>query len=322
MNHKSHRILGIEIGGTKLQFGVGTGEEPEFQDFVRRDIERSDGAAGIQRQITETGRELLNRHAITAIGYGFGGPVNHATGRVVTSHQVDGWTDFPLCDWTQQELGVPAVIGNDCDVAALAESTFGAGRGHRTVFYVTVGTGIGGGLVIDGRPHGSDRPAVAEIGHLRPGISCQLASETVESISSGLGMEHAARKLIRRGENGAAELLRSANNEPSRVTGQLLASAAVDGSPLAQSVLTDATNTLGWAIAQVTTLIAPDIVVVGGGVSLMPESVFWVPLRAAVERYSFGPLKGSCEVARAALGEDVVVHGAIAAAACRLETHG
>lgn len=318
MNHKSRLILGIEIGGTKLQFGVGTGAEPEFRELIRRDIDRSRGAAGIQQQILETARELLNRHDIAAIGYGFGGPIDQATGRVVTSHQVDGWTGFPLCEWTQHQLGVPAVIGNDCDVAALAEATSGAGRGHRTVFYVTVGTGIGGGLVIDGLLHGADRPAVAEIGHLRPGTDCRSASATVESLASGLGMEQAARRLIEARDNGADELLQAADGDPLAVTGQLLASTAVAGNPLAITVLNNATTVLGWAIAQVMTLIAPDVVVIGGGVSMMPDAVFWAPLRLAIEAYTFGPLSGSCEFVPAVLGEDVVVHGAIAAACGRL----
>lgn len=308
-------ILGIEIGGTKLQFGLGHGVDPTFVEFRRRDIDRTRGAEGIRDQILAETTEILSRHDVAAIGYGFGGPVNHKTGQVVTSHQVDGWTDFPLRDWTESETGLPAVLANDCDSAALAEATFGAGQGQRTVFYVTVGTGIGGGLVIGGQLHGTDRPAVAEIGHLRPGLDCESPSQTVEAIASGLGLEHHARQIAEKGGDGAGQLLSMCDGDLQLITGQLIAIAAEDNNPIARQVLRSATDTLGWAVAQMVTLIAPDIVVIGGGVPMMPDALFLEPLRAAVSRYSFGPLEGSFSIVAASLGESVVVHGAILNAA-------
>lgn len=308
-------VLGIEIGGTKLQFGVGNGPAPACVELVRRDIDRSRGAEGILEQIGSTAAELGSRHQLAGVGYGFGGPVDHSTGCVVTSHQVQGWTGFPLRDWTQQHLGLPAVLGNDCDVATLAEATFGTGKNFRTVFYLTVGTGIGGGLVIDGALHGADRPAVAEIGHLRPGLDCVSADQTVESLASGLGMEQSAVRMVERGAEGSSQLLGFCDGDIQHLTGQMLATAAAAGNEIANQVLSTATQALGWAIAQMITLVAPDVVVVGGGVSMMPAQLFLEPLREAVDRFSFGPLKGACAVELPTLGEEVVVHGAILNAA-------
>src|SRR4029077_4918013 len=132
---------GIEIGGTKLQLGVGDGDSPQFAAFERYSIEPTRGAEGIIRQIESAARPLVKRFDIERVGIGFGGPVDSAAGRVITSHQIAGWTGFALADWVEQALGRPAVVGNDCDCAALAEARCGAGQGHRTVFYVTVGTG-------------------------------------------------------------------------------------------------------------------------------------------------------------------------------------
>src|SRR4029079_2927449 len=116
-------------------------------------------------------------------------------GRTITSHQIAGWNDFPLVEWCTNALRLPCTIGNDADLAALAEAKFGAGRSCDPVFYVTVGTGIGGGFVRGGKLYHGHGPAAAEIGHLRPGPTAVEPHETVESIASGLALERAAATL-------------------------------------------------------------------------------------------------------------------------------
>ncbi len=133
---------------------------------------------------------------MSAIGIGFGGPVDSAAGRVVKSHQIDGWEDVELVKWCRGRLGVPARLQNDCDVAALAEARFGAGRDTRVVFYITIGTGVGGGLVIDGRIYHGAGVSVAEIGHLRPGLHADHADDTVESLASGWGIAAEAQSRV------------------------------------------------------------------------------------------------------------------------------
>ncbi len=335
-------FLGIEIGGTKLQLGVGPGDGQTFAELVRLDVDIARGGAGIREQIAAVGPELVAKHGVKRVGYGFGGPVFGARGLVQTSHQVRGWDQFPLVEWTEQQLGVPTRLGNDCDVAALAEATYGAGRDVQTVFYVTVGTGIGGGLVIRRQIHGTDRPAAAEIGHLRPGIGATTTHSTVESVAAGpviservqswlMGRGHGAvsppvisarvqRWLIEFADEqqvnrDADELLSQVDGHVEALTTKHLSAAAIRGNVLARKSYDEATTMLGWAIAQVITLIAPDIVVVGGGVSLAGDDVFFNPLREAVDRYSFPALRKACPVVPAALGESVVVHGALALAA-------
>jgi glucokinase len=311
--------LGIEIGGTKLQLGVGHGESAVLERLERRQVDANRGAAGILDQIEQAGRELIDANDVSAIGIGFGGPINVETGRVITSHQIDGWDDFPLVQWCDERFGLPVVLGNDCDTAALAEARFGAGRGKQTVFYVTVGTGIGGGLVIDGRRHGGGRPAVAEIGHLRPcGFDIADAHVTVESISSGPGIESTVKAALTRDNKSAtddvAELLASCGNDVDKITAVQIADAARRGNSIANAAIRRGVDCLGWAVAQVVALVAADVVVVGGGVSLMSEDLFFAPLRSAAQRHVFGPLASSFDIVPAELGEEVVVHGAVASA--------
>jgi glucokinase len=308
--------LGIEIGGTKLQVGVGRGDGSAFVGFERRDVDISQGAAGILAQIDEAGTKLLAKHRIKQVGFGFGGPVDTEAGRVIKSHQVDGWEEFPLTAWCEERLGVSAILGNDCDCAALAEARFGAGQGRRLVFFVTVGTGIGGGLVVGGELQGSGRPAVAEIGHLRPDLEATDPESTVESLAAGPAIEAAARSRIKPFDDSDSlrrDLLGDKTLE--QLTAKSIGEAAARGNWIARKSLREATRALGWGIAQVITLTSAEVVVVGGGISLIGEELFFNPLREQVSKYVFPPLAGSFEIVPARLGEDVVVHGALALAA-------
>ena len=286
--------LGIEIGGTKLQLGVGSGNDLSLTELVRLDVEKSAGARGILSQISTSGRELLSRHDIGSIGIAFGGPVDSSTGVVMKSHHVDGWTDLPLAEWVLDTLGLPASIANDCNCAALAEATLGAGAQCPRVFYVTVGTGIGGGFVVDGKPDGLERPAVAEIGHMRPGLVHVDPGAIVESISSGMGIEKRMKTM-----------------HGMDLTCQEIAEKARAGDSDCGEMIIDAVQCLGWAIAQVITLTSPNVIVVGGGVSLMGDDLFYKPLRRYIAQYGFPPLFDTYQIRPPALGEEVAVHGAI-----------
>ena len=308
-------FLGIEIGGTKLQLGVGDGRSAALVELVRHTVDADRGAAGIRAQIESSGRALCQKYHLQNVGIGFGGPVNKISGTTTKSHQIAGWESFPLASWCQERLQMQAVIGNDCDVAALAEARLGAGRGAGSVFYVTVGTGIGGGLVLNGQLHGDGRPAAAEIGHLRPGLPADHSGMTVESLASGPAIAVAAKAATSSHSQQAVDLLARVNGDRDKITAQVVAEAAASGNLLAREILASACQVLGWGIAQVITLIAPEVIVVGGGVSLMGEEIFFAPLRAEVSRYVFPPLADSYRIVPAMLGDLVVVHGALALAA-------
>lgn len=320
--------LGIEIGGTKLQLGIGHGDGSPLVALERHSVVPESGAAGILEQIRQAAERLLQQHAVRGIGIGFGGPVDAVEGRVVTSHQIHGWDRFPLVEWCDEILHLRAVLANDADLAGLAEATFGAGQGSNPVFYVTVGSGIGGGLIFDGRLHRGHGPAAAELGQLRPGLDAVEPHQTVESLASGWAIARAARRRVasaidRAAQKGAAsaspkeqltaarDLLHRANGRHEALNTQLVSEAAADGNVIATAVMREACRALGWAVAQTITLVAPEVVVIGGGVSLAGEALFFEPVRAAVRQYVFGPLADWRRIVPAALGEEVVVHGAL-----------
>jgi glucokinase len=320
-------LLGIEIGATKLQLGVGSGDGPPLVELERLDAKPDSRAEGILRQIEGAARRLVDRHGVTAMGIGFGGPVDLAAGRTITSHQVAGWQDFPLADWCRRTFRLPVVLSNDSDCSGVAEARFGAGRGHRVVFYTNVGSGIGGALVVDGELYRGAVGVASEIGHLRPGLQADRPDQTVESMASGFGIAAAAQarltdpiahslesltrgdrpskpdalrqRLIEReeaDEKDAADLLERCGGRADQLTAKIVAEAARGGNQLARAVFNHACQAFGWAIAQVITLVAPDVVVVGGGVSLAGDELLFAPLRNHVRRYVFPPLDGTFDV--------------------------
>src|SRR5438067_13513412 len=139
MNH----YLGIEIGGTKLQLGVGA-DDGVLAALWRGAVDVAAGPKGIRGQITAAVPELLaqanlDRSRLKGVGIGFGGPVDDGTRTVVKSHQIEGWDNFPLADWVSELVGLPAALGNDADAAGLAEALDGAGKGLWPILYITLG---------------------------------------------------------------------------------------------------------------------------------------------------------------------------------------
>ena len=158
--------LGIEIGGTKLQVAVGDGQG-RVVEIRQRPARAEEGAPAIRKDILELIQQVQPSQRCRAIGVGFGGPVNWRIGAVARSHQVAGWEGFPIAQWLNEQTGLPVVVENDANAAALAEALLGAGRGADPVFYVTLGSGVGGGLVTQGRIYHGALPGEAEIGHVR-----------------------------------------------------------------------------------------------------------------------------------------------------------
>jgi len=336
-------FLGIEIGGTKLQLGVGPGDG-SITALERARVTASAGAERIRAQIIENVPQLLNRASlarrdIRAVGIGFGGPVDAATGTVTKSHQIEGWTDFPLADWSQTELGWRTVVHNDADTAGLAEACFGAGLGVSPIFYITIGSGIGGGLIIDQKIYRGAGAGAAEIGHLvipsslqkvlspEPGLDEPSRLYTVESVASGWGIEQRMRKhiqaalsvalpdqqaneLVKWSMDDAQRMLKAAQGDVGSITVELIASEARQGNAFAASHLAGAIRLLAWAIAQMIALVCPRRVVVGGGVAALGDQLF-DPLRREVTREVFVPFKNCFDIQPAALGEAVVVQGAL-----------
>jgi glucokinase len=288
-------LLGIEIGGTKLQVAAGSGPD-QIVHLWRGAVDRAAGAEGIRRQIAAAIATMRSSGALIdmrGIGVGFGGPIDDQSRCTIKSHQVAGWDAFPLAEWFEREFRCPCDVGNDADVAGLGEALAGAGRGLSPIFYMTIGSGTGGGLIIDRQIYRGAGKGAAEIGHLR----MNETGATLESLCSGWSIEQAARARW---------------NSPR--TCAELASAARSGDRDVISFLDQRWSILAEAIGSVIALICPRRIIIGGGVSLMGEDVLFEPLRRKVSERVFAPFANLADIVPAALGEEVVLHGALALA--------
>jgi glucokinase len=316
-------LLGIEIGGTKLQLGVGYGDGV-ILDLERRAVEPENGAEGVRAQILAAAGALIARSTerhelVEAVGVGFGGPVDTTHGVVTTSHQIADWDGFPLAEWLSSRLVIPRVtIQNDADTAGLGEARFGAGAGLSPVFYVTVGSGIGGGLIINGRIYRGAGAGAAEIGHLWIWDPRSCKQQRLEDIASGWAIARAGRAVVATDAASDLEtgmLFRLSGGEPSRVTGEVVVNAALEKDPVATAILAHATRAVALGLAHVVTLLAPRRVILGGGVSAIPDRLWLNPIRERLAELVFVPFRNQYDVVTASLGEEVVVHGALALAA-------
>jgi glucokinase len=323
-------FLGIEIGGTKLQLGIGP-DDGVLRALWRGAVDVAAGPEGIRRQITAAVPELLHkagveRGRLRGVGIGFGGPVDDATHTVIRSHQIEGWNDFPLADWVSEVIDLPAVLGNDADVAGLAEALHGAGKGLSPIFYITIGSGIGGGFIIDGEIYRGCGRGAAEIGHLQfktywlgaPEVLQCGPTQTLEQLASGWGIAETARRCVLTEQPIRSLLYPKVQDRNRPLTAKDVAVAARQGDAFAESVLNRSIGWLADAICHVIALLCPRRVVIGGGVSLMGEKLLFEPLRRMVAERVFQPFAGLTDIVPAALGEEVVVHGAIALARKRL----
>ena len=298
--------IGIEIGGTKIQIVAGNADGT-FLERHRLAADRARGGAGIREQIASVVPGLMARHSVASVGVGFGGPVDPKTGQICCSHQVPGWHDFPLGDWVRDLTGVPVAVENDANVAALGEALRGAGRGFGCVFWINMGSGVGGGMVVDGRLYHGARPGEAEIGHLRLDRSGRI----VEDACSGWAVDRRIRAAVVGQEGFLARAVVSQSSEGGE--SRHLRSAIDAGDPLARKILGDVADDLAFALSHAVHLFHPEIIVVGGGLSLVGE-----PLRAAMAEalpaYLMEAFRPGPQMALAGLGEDSVPIGALALA--------
>lgn len=298
-------FLGIEIGGTKLQLVIG-GFNQERAGILHRQrftVEPAEGALGIRRQIQESLPSLRAEHKPVAIGVGFGGPVDHANGRIARSHQIEGWSAFDLRKWLADLAQLPVWVENDANTAALAEAVQGAGAGFNPVFYVTLGSGVGGGCVVDGRIYHGAPPGESEIGHVR----LDRAGTLVEHRCSGWAVDARIRQLK---ADGVQSVLCEWMEPKPGGEARLLAPALAANDAVARRILTETAEDIAFALSHVTHLFHPRVIVLGGGLSLLGE-----PLRAAVAdalpKFVMEVFGGGPQVKIAALGEDAVPVGCV-----------
>jgi glucokinase len=292
--------LGLDFGGTKLAVGL-VDDQGALLDSRRRPTDPATGGVGAVEAMREMVDEMgAGRETIDAVGISFGGPVDASRTRTLISHHGPGWVDFPLVERIAEIWRRPVEMDNDANAAALGEARFGAAAGARNALYVTVSTGVGGGIIVDGKLYRGSRGLSGEIGHtiVKPGGPVCTCGKRgcVEAVAAGPSIALAYQAAARSG---------------SPITAEDVFRLAASGDPTAQLVLDDAITYLGIGLANAINLLDPDVVVLGGGVTRAGDALF-VPLRAAVRMASPPSPPDAVPIVAAALGDAVGILGAVA----------
>ncbi|RLE31185.1 ROK family protein, partial [Candidatus Acetothermia bacterium] len=315
MGVRGSLILALDFGGTKLAAATVEPGARAFRARASMPSPPNKSAEADREIILALAKEVLGGKRPAAVGVSFGGPVRE--GVVLLSHHVPDWEDFPLAEWLREHFGVPAAVENDANAAALGEWRYGAGRGTRYFLYVTVSTGIGGGIVIGGRLYRGADSLAGEIGHMvvdpgGPRCTCGRRG-CLEAFSAGPAIARRARELLashhRSGEGRI--ILELVGGDPSRITAREVAMAAARGDPLAAEILREAGEALGFGLAQAIALLNPERVALGGGVVKAGEP-FLAHVRKAANAWAFPGAR--VEIALAELGDDAPLWGAAALA--------
>ena len=313
--------LAFETGGTKLVAGVAGAD---LQLIETRTLYRKsdDTAAESFRGLIELGRALKADHVAKGLvfrggGLGFGGYVRRSERRPLANLHEPGWDEMDVAGTLEDEFGVPVRVENDCKVAALAEAHFGAGRGNKTIFYMTIGTGVGGGIVRDGRIVEMSDVGEAEIGHmvvLPDGPLCACGNRgCVEAVCSGPGLSRLAAWMSER-EPELWEGSELVSMGSASVPGKDLMAAWGREDEFAKVVVEKAAACLASAVSAAINLLAPEVFVVGGGVG-SGNPGFVELVRKKTEPLVAPCFRGRYRIASSELGEQVVAQGAAILAA-------
>ena len=302
---------GVDVGGTKIAAGV-VDDDGTILEELRVESPATDAEA-IEVAIAGLVNELASRHDISAVGVGAAGYVDKTRSIVMFAPNI-AWRNVNLKAELEPRVDLPVVIENDANAAAWAEFRYGAGHDVNDLLLVTVGTGVGGGVVLDGELYRGAYGAGAEIGHMRVvpnGILCGCGNHgCFEQYASGSAMVREARAAAGSGAVLARGLLDRAGHDPEKIDGPLITEAARDGDPFAIEQLATVGRWLGEGIASLAAVLDPAMVVVGGGVSEADELLL-APARAAFAREVVGSAyRPTSDLRKARLGNRAGLIGA------------
>lgn len=305
------KIIGIDIGGTKIAIGRAD-TKGNLEDSVRFPTNTSRGYRTIVEEIIEKTYKLFKGHSIKAIGIGCGGPLDSKRGRILSPPNLPGWDDVPLVDDIRSVFDVPVYLENDANAAALGEFYFGAGKDVRNMVYITLSTGIGGGIILNNRLVHGVRDSGGEVGHqtiLPDGPLCNCGNRgCLEALSSGTGIAKIFREKLKAGRDS---IVTQWVKDPEEISAKIIADAAKAGDPLAKEVWDSAIYYLGIGIANILTIVSPEMVVLGGSLTKYGESLFEGVRRIVKERARLVPVD-DIKIVPAQLGDNVGVLGAVA----------
>lgn len=315
--------IGVDIGGTNIRAARFALDSQVPEPKTKIPTQSSVGLEAVLDRIETAIRAVAGDDlgSVAAVGIAAPGPIDPYSGLLLRAANLPGWVDVPLRRLIEERIGRPTFIGNDANLAALGEWKFGAGRGHPDILYMTISTGIGGGVVTGGRLLLGARGLAAEIGHMLavpdgPLCGCGQRGH-LEAVASGTALGRIARERLARGEAAAARVLHLAGGAPEQITGAVVGAAALAGDAFAIELVVEAGTLIGRTLASLLHAYNPSMVICGGGVSLLGD-VILEPIRQAVQQHAMDDgYWRDCPIVLGTLGDD---GGLVGAAALAMES--
>ena len=310
-------ILGIDIGGTNLVLGAVTEDGHTVRGLVSEPTGAPEGPDAVIDRIIRLARRVMDETRAEdasaewlGVGIGAPGPLDRKSGIVIVTPNLN-WTNMPVRDRIGGPLGLTAALENDANCAMLGEHWVGAAAGARHAICFTIGTGIGGGIVIDGKLVHGAADVAGELGHITievNGRRCGCGNDgCLEAYASGPAIARRSIEAIEAGESSEMPIM--VNGDTSLITAQTVFEAAASGDKLADEIVRDTARYLGVGVANLLNILNPEVVVIAGGVTRAGDHLF-VPLRKEVARRAFKPAVQSCRIVPGALPGTAGVVGA------------
>ena len=322
MPASSTLIVGVDLGGTNIVVGAMPADGSREIGVHSLPTQASLGAdavvdricAMVETTIATTMHETgATRAQFAGVGIGSPGPLDRDKGLVIVTPNL-GWTNFPLRNRVADQVGLTATLDNDANCATLGEWWKGAARGGRNVVGITLGTGIGGGLILDGKLYHGSSDVAGEVGHMSiasTGRRCKCGNYgCLEAYASGPAIAERAREALSGDEQSMLRDL--CGGDLATLTAAVVYRASEQGDAVAAEVVRDTALFLGTGVANLLNIFNPDVVVLAGGVALAGDSLF-LPLRAEVRRRAFKPAVDACRIVPGELGGSAGMVGAVAA---------
>lgn len=314
-------LLGVDIGGTKCAVTLGLSKDGDIDikdklAFPTTDVE--DTITHIESSIEEVlKRNSLTGKDVSAIGISCGGPLDSSTGVIMSPPNLPGWDNIPIVSILSEKFGVPAAVHNDANACALAEWKFGAGKGCRNMVFMTFGTGLGAGLVLDGKLYTGTNDNAGELGHIRLeeyGPVGYGKSGSFEGFCSGGGIRQLAQSLVKERSQMGIEVSWCPDGDPDKITAKTVAEAARAGDPLASEILEISARHLGQGLSIVIDILNPELIVIGS-IYARNEDIMKPYVEKILSREALPLANKVCRIVPAALGESIGDYAALSVAA-------
>jgi glucokinase len=321
-NRRTQYIIGVDLGGTNIVAGAMTVDGSRSVAVKSIATNASAGDEGVAERIVGLVKSVMldtisdagaSREDFIGVGVGAPGPLDRDKGIVLVAPNL-GWKDFPLRDRIHDRIGLPTTLDNDANCATFGEWWQGAGRGCRNLIGLTIGTGIGGGIILNGALYHGASDMAGEVGHTTidlNGRHCKCGNYgCLEAYASGPAIATRAREIMIR-EEGESVIPGMVNGRFEDITAQTVYDAAKAGDQVANEIVRDTARYLGAGIANLLNIFNPDTVVIAGGVTAAGDALF-VPLRGEVRRRAFGPAVRAAKIVPGELPGTAGMVGAVA----------